>query len=70
MQTYTLLFDDPQRTHRVCAVTIRAESARQAVEVVRALAPPSRCELWSDGAFVCSLRTLAMRGRWMVASGL
>jgi hypothetical protein len=69
MQTYTLLFRHPDQTGPVQAVTFDAPSAQRAVQFVRGCAVPDRCELWTEGEFVCALRLVCRNGgRWIVAS--
>lgn len=69
MQTYTMLYWRGGEGLGVQAVSFRAANAGQAVLLARQFAIEDRCELWTEGRFVCSLRMVLRRARqWMVAS--
>ena len=69
MQTYTILFRRSGDKLGVQAVSFRASNAERAVMLARQFAIEERCELWTDGQFVCSLRAVHRQGgHWMVAS--
>jgi hypothetical protein len=67
--TFTLLLPESRNSKNVRAVTFTAETADNAVELIRQLGLPDTCELWADGIYVCSLK--ATRGRntsWFLLS--
>lgn len=67
--TFTLLLPDCRYSARIRAVSFSAETADHAVELVRQLGVPDKCELWAEGTYVCSLK--ATRGRntqWFLLS--
>ena len=66
MQTYTLLFRDFRGTVR--ALSYKAQTAARAVRLIRDLPIRDKCELWTDGQYVCSLSMLAARRGWCVVS--
>jgi hypothetical protein len=68
MQTYILLLENPEQPGRIHAVEYAAPSAHHAVQVALGLQIPGRCELWTEGCFVCSLKALPGNRPWLVAS--
>jgi hypothetical protein len=68
MQTYTLLFRDPGNPRSIRALSLKAASAAQAIDFLRNLPLRDRCELWTEGRYVCSLRLLGGSGGWCTVS--
>ena len=68
MPSYTVLLEDPAQAGRVRCIEFSAPSARYAVEIARRLTLPERSELWTEGRFVCSLRSVRPERAWMLVS--
>ena len=69
MKIFTLLLPDSRYANRVRALTFSAETATGAVEVVRQLDLPEKCELWAEGTYICSLKATRGRGaQWFLLS--
>ena len=68
MHTYTLLFQDAGTGRSIRAISFTAPSAHQAVLLLQHLPVRDRCELWTEGRYVCSLRLLGGRAGWCTVS--
>ena len=64
MQPYTLLFRDAVRPQSVRALSIEAPSAGQALRTFRSMSIGDRCELWTEGRYICSLQVVGNAGVW------
>ena len=68
MQTYTLLYQDPAAHGAIRMVSFKAQTAHRAVRLLREFPLRDKCELWTEGGYVCTLRVLPGRKRWCVIS--
>ena len=69
MRKFTLFFLDLRLSPSLRAVTYDAESVARAIELVRLLKLGQRCDLWSEGSYICSLSSRPGRGgSWLVVS--
>jgi hypothetical protein len=68
MHTYTLLFQDHGAGGSIRAISFTAPSAHQAVLLLQQLPIRDRCELWTEGRYVCSLSLLGGRTGWCTVS--